>query len=143
VLELSICVPVGGRHIANDLALASGIPLAEAEQLKIMESTRRRHIPDEGFLRKQHEMIHAIVQYRAEEIFDLVKRRLADFCDEIASPCASVHLTGGCALQPGICEAAEKVLGLPALRARVKGSSGPSLADPRLACAIGLTKLVY
>ncbi len=143
-LVLSVCVPVGGRHIANELALTLGIPLAEAERLKIMESTRRRDaIPDEGFLRKQREMIHAIVQYRLEEIFDRVKRRLASFCDGIDSLCAGVHLIGGCALDAGICEVAEKVLGLPAQRACAKGLSGPArfLANPGLACALGLAKL--
>jgi hypothetical protein len=58
-------------------------------------------------------------------------------------------ITGGCALHTGICEVAEKgelaekVLGLPAQRACAKGLSGPArlLANPGLACALGLAKL--
>ena len=73
----------------------------------------------------------------------LVKTRLEARGVRLHSLLAGVHLTGGCALLPGICELAEEVFGIPAPRARLKGTStvASALENPRLSCALGLVKL--
>ena len=153
-LVQSDCFTVGSQHIANDLSLAFRIPMARAERLALDEGSvlLGRSLPAErivlpaepGFADREvgREMLNTIIHCRVRETFERVKRHLETSGVQLDSFHAGVHLTGGCSMLRGIDELAQKVFGIPAHLARVKGIPGfaATLDDPQYSCAIGLVK---
>ncbi len=152
-LVASGCVPLGGDHISNDIALMTGIPLAQAELVKKTEGDAN------SFTGKTNEMVHVrgidqhmkpaaierhvlneIIRTRLVEIFNMVKASLP--ADTFTSRrCNGVYLCGGASLMRGVGELASQVYGVPISRPTYSEEDTPSyMADPRLCTALGLIR---
>lgn len=128
---------VGGNHITMDLARGLGACIADAERIKTLYGTvltggsdarELMTVPSAG----DHEgdapqivsrgKIANIIRQRAEEIFEMVRDRLAD-SPFAAEPKARVVITGGASQLTGIPELASQILNRPARIGRPLGLS--------------------
>ena len=115
---------VGGRHITMDLARGLSACIADAERIKTLYGTvltggsdtrELMSVPsarDDGLDVPQivsRATIANIVRHRAEEIFEMVRDRLAD-SPFAAEPKARVVLSGGASQLTGTLELATRVL---------------------------------
>jgi cell division protein FtsA len=146
-------IAVGGDHITNDLALGLKIPTARAETLKVKEgSAKALHghrsqmidIPAEsGYEGKQvclHDL-NTIIQYRVEELFELVKARI-DRSVLKHKLSAGVILTGGGALMHEISSVAEQAFDLPCSLGKPHNVSGITqvVEGPEYAAGLGMLR---
>jgi cell division protein FtsA len=118
---------LGGQHITMDLARGLGACIADAERIKTLYGTvllggsdarELMNVPAAG----DHERdapqavsratIANIIRQRAEEIFEMVRDRLAE-SPFAAEPRARVILTGGGSLLTGMPELAGQILNRP------------------------------
>jgi cell division protein FtsA len=132
-------LPVSGSHFTNDLAVGLRTPIPDAERLKIkhgsalatmVEDTEAIEVASIGERKPrllQRQVMAAILQPRAEEIFSLLREEIgrAGF-DRTLN--AGLVLTGGGSLLPGMTEIAEQVFDLPVRRGQAGGVGG--LPDP-------------
>ena len=126
---------LGGNHITMDLARGLGANIADAERIKTLYGTvltggsdarELMTVPSAG----DHEgdapqivsrgRIANIIRQRAEEIFEMVRDRLAD-SPFAAEPEARVVITGGASQLNGIPELATQILNRPARIGRPLG----------------------
>jgi cell division protein FtsA len=141
-LEFSAVLPIGAKHITQDIALGCRIPMDDAEKLKLyltdnsdddlrphageskVDFTKRRKkldvidpekvgINHNDYLSKKT-LIGGIMEPRLREIFKLVMLELdkADLLSGNKVP-AGLVLTGGGALTASVVEVAKKVSSLP------------------------------
>jgi cell division protein FtsA len=118
---------LGGQHITMDLARGLGTCIADAERIKTLYGTVMIGGSDARELMSvpaadDHEQdasqvvsratVANIIRQRAEEIFEMVRDRLAD-SPFSAEPRARVVLTGGGSLLTGIPELAGQILKRP------------------------------
>jgi cell division protein FtsA len=117
---------VGGQHITMDLARGLGACIADAERIKTLYGTvltggsdarELMSIPAAGDERDTPQVISRatianIIRHRAEEIFEMVRDRLAD-SPFAAEPRARVVLSGGASQLTGVPELATRILGRP------------------------------
>src|ERR1700742_3742782 len=120
---------VGGQHITMDLARGLGACIADAERIKTLYGTvltggadarEILSIPTvvgdyeerEALSNVSRATIANIVRQRVEEIFEMVRDRLAD-SPFAAEPRAQVVLSGGASQLNGISELATRILGRP------------------------------
>ena len=118
---------VGGKHITMDLARGLGACIADAERIKTLYGTvltggsdarELMSVPTAGDSERDapqlvsRATIANIVRQRAEEIFEMVRDRLAD-SPFAAEPRARIVLSGGAAQLTGIVELASQILGRP------------------------------
>jgi cell division protein FtsA len=128
---------LGGNHITMDLARGLGANIADAERIKTLYGTvltggsdarELMTVPSAG----DHEgdapqivsrgKIANIIRQRAEEIFEMVRDRLAD-SPFAAEPEARVVITGGASQLTGLPELATQILNRPARIGRPLGLS--------------------
>src|SRR6186997_1107302 len=117
---------VGGQHMTMDLARGVGACIADAERIKTLYGTvltggsdarELMSVPSAG---EEHDApqivsratIANIVRHRAEEIFEMVRDRLAD-SPFAAEPRARVVLSGGASQLTGTVELATRILNRP------------------------------
>jgi len=140
-LEYSVALPIGARHITQDIALGCRISLDVAEQIKIslskeslsklmphpgeskQEFNKRRKKADELRLadfdpgnqeiRSKRTIVEAIMMPRIKEIFNMVGAKLSD-AGVLSDVPAGLVITGGGAMTVGIQEVAKRELRLPA-----------------------------
>jgi cell division protein FtsA len=143
-------LPVGGRHLTNDLSL--GLRLNnqdQAEKLKLRHgrgvvATKDKNekvwlngdlsVGDRQFPRLTIEQITAA---RSREIFEVVRQKLgAGFDPERTA--AGVILTGGASKLPGLDEAAAQVFGVPVRLGEPPDWVGDDLRAPGFSTALGL-----
>ena len=152
-VKQSGCLAVGGDHITNDISMGLRIPMARAEKLKIDEGNcvLGNCLPgetillkdDSGFAGKEieRETLNTIINLRLLEIFELLKRRLAEesFINYLG---AGIFITGGCSLLNGIDHLAEEIFEMPAHVAHAQTASGLTSAveNPQFSTTIGLIK---
>lgn len=114
---------LGGQHVTMDLARGLGANIADAERIKTLYGTvltggsdarELMTIPSPGDERDPPQIVSRatvtnIVRQRVEEIFEMVRDRLADspFASE---PRARVVLTGGAAQLTGVVDLASRML---------------------------------
>jgi cell division protein FtsA len=118
---------VGGQHITMDLARGLSACIADAERIKTLYGTvltggsdarELMSVPTAGDSERDVPQIVSratianIVRHRAEEIFEMVRDRLAD-SPFAAEPKARVVLSGGAAQLTGLPELATQILGRP------------------------------
>src|SRR6476646_9226463 len=118
---------VGGQHITMDLARGVGACIADAERIKTLYGSvliggsdvrELMSVPtagDDGQDAPQivsRATIANIVRHRAEEIFEMVRDRLAD-SPFAAEPKARIVLSGGASQLTGTVELATRVLNRP------------------------------
>src|ERR1700682_6457327 len=142
---------VGGQHITMDLARGLSVCIADAERIKTLYGTvltggsdarELMSVPAAGDNERDAPQIVSratianIVRHRAEEIFEMVRDRLAD-SPFAAEPKARVVLSGGASQLTGTVELATQILGRPVRIRRPLGfwrlpcgAKGPSFAVP-------------
>jgi len=117
---------VGGQHVTMDLARGLGACIADAERIKTLYGTvltggsdarELMTVPaagddSDGPQVVSRATIANIVRQRVEEIFEMVRDRLAD-SPFAAEPRARVVLSGGASQLTGIPELASRILGRP------------------------------
>ncbi|MGC8666704.1 MAG: cell division protein FtsA [Chthonomonadales bacterium] len=152
-IYFSAVVPVGGRHVTNDLAQLLRMAVEDAEQLKVTqgcavadgvgedEAVNVRQIGAETARPFRRRALCQIIEARMQEVFQLVQKEiLKSGChDQLA---AGVVLTGGGALLRGTTECAARVLELPVRIGRPGGVAGLSdkVAGPAFATSVGLVR---
>jgi cell division protein FtsA len=113
---------LGGQHVTMDLARGIGACIADAERIKTLYGTvlmggsdarELMSVPADNERDAPHIVSRAtianIIRQRAEEIFEMVRDRLAD-SPFAAEPQARVVLTGGAAQLTGAPELARQIL---------------------------------
>ncbi len=142
---------VGGQHITMDLARGLSACIADAERIKTLYGTvltggsdtrELMSVPSAGDNEQDVPQIVSratianIVRHRAEEIFEMVRDRLADSAFA-AEPKARVVLSGGASQLTGTLELAARILNRPVRIGRPLGfgrlpneAKGASFAVP-------------
>lgn len=141
-LEFSAVLPIGAKHITQDIALGCRIPMDDAEKLKLYltdngpdnlkpnpgeskaDFTKRKRkldaidpdkvgISHNDMLSKKT-LVSGIMEPRVREIFNLIMQELdkADLLTGNKVP-AGLVLTGGGAMTADLIETAKKISGLP------------------------------
>ncbi|OGK28878.1 cell division protein FtsA [Candidatus Roizmanbacteria bacterium RIFCSPHIGHO2_02_FULL_40_9] len=129
-LSYSSSIPIGARHITNDIAVGLRISLESAERIKIL-------LTDEKFIKKHMNakkddldishlrlpeglqsisyktIMDGIMKPRIEEIFEKVLNEI-DESGLINQVPSGLVITGGGSLTQGVDELARRVIGLPA-----------------------------
>ena len=166
-LAFSTALPIGARHITQDIALGCRLSLENAEKIKVAlseqkddefspkpgeskdEVQKRRKKADEVDLKKlgidsteilsRKHVVEGIMLPRMKEIFTLLGQKLAEenLLEEVP---AGVVITGGGAETTGIVEAAKRTLNLPARVGRPRHIQGviDDLHRPTYATSMGL-----
>lgn len=145
-------LPVGSRHITNDLAIALRTSIDVAERIKLEYGTtsqghdmRRKDkidiselLNEENFLYPRAQLVR-VVDARAREVVDLVDQELQRLPRTVILP-AGVVLSGGGANLPGFASLVKEVLRLPVRVARPLRVDGilDTVSDPSFTVAIGL-----
>ena len=93
-------LPLGGRHITNDIAYGLSVEQKEAEGIKIRYSKD----PDDLELAVSKEFIGEIISARLREIFSLTYKELRSY---LAEDNMKIILTGGMSKTRGVLESAK------------------------------------
>lgn len=157
-LAHSSVLPIGARHITNDLAIGLRISLESAEKLKLFLSKPRRRSGEEGEARASDELdlsslqlpeelkkvsyktlVEGIMRPRLNEIFTMVGLELKKSGWGGQTP-AGLVVTGGGAKTVGIIEAAKRTMAMPVRIGVPSGLKGiiDEVQDPSFATAVGL-----
>ena len=157
-LAHSSVLPIGARHITNDLAIGLRISLESAEKLKLFLSNPRRHTTEEGQQRFSDELdlsslnlpeelkkvsyktlVEGIMRPRLNEIFTMVGLEIKKSGWGGQTP-AGLVITGGGAKTVGIVDAAKRSLAMPVRIGVPSGLKGiiDEVQDPSFATAVGL-----
>jgi cell division protein FtsA len=147
-------VALGGNGITTDIARTLAAPIEHAERLKTLHGSAFATLSDEreiitypsvsgvsqGSLNQiTKAQLACIIRPRAEEILDMMRRRLAasGFPAEVAQ---HLVLTGGGSQLTGLPELASNKFGRPARLGRPRAMNGlpPVAAAPDFSAAIGL-----
>ncbi len=153
-------IPIGSRHITNDLAVALRTSMDVAEQVKLQYGSagvslavqknpvghsRKDEIDlsdligEEDFIIPRKN-IYKIIEARVSEVFDVLQGELKKVAYPGLVP-AGVVITGGGAKLPGLNSFIKEKLKLP-VRTGIKfpiGGVSNNFGDPALAVAVGLT----
>lgn len=142
-------VPVGGKHITNDLSMGLRLPQGQAETIKTRfgrgnlacrDKTDKiwlngdlaigdRQIPRQG--------IEQITSARVQEIFEIAKKKLGlDFTPELVP--AGIVITGGSSKLEGVTDAAQKIFQVDARLGELPPDINHQLRAPGYATALGL-----
>lgn len=166
-LSYSGVLPIGARHIGNDLAIGLRISLESAEKIKLFLSSKKQKTllsPQEQLEEKADKeqdeidlktlglledvrkvskktLIEGIIKPRLNEIFTMVGLEIkkSGFGGQMPS---GVVLTGGGAQTIGVAEAAKKMLSMPVRIAAPQEMTGliDEIQDPSFATAVGLIR---
>lgn len=155
-LSYSSSLPIGARHLTNDIAVGTRVSLDSAEKLKLFLSkhlkshSNQKKSPDQLPL---HELaipesiqdisiktvVDGIIGPRLEELFKLIGDEIikSSYFEQVPS---GLVITGGGALTIGVVETAKKVIGLPARVGVPGGVTGliDEILDPQFAATVGL-----
>ncbi len=148
---------LGGQHVTMDLARGLGACIADAERIKTLYGTvltggsDSRDAVDLGFGSDldgdmpqsiSQSMIANIVRQRVEEIFEMVRDRLAE-SPFAAEPRARVILSGGASQLVGVPELATRILGRPVRVGRPLGFGRLPKRAKTASFAVSAGLLVY
>ncbi len=156
-LSYSSSIPVGARHITNDIAVGLRVSLESAERIKLFLSRRLQgkqevaknkleqlnlnelNLPESLSDVSPKTVVDGIIGSRIEEIYKLIGEEIekTGFGQSVPS---GLVITGGGALTVGMLEIGKKVIGLP-IRLGVPGEiTGlvDELIDPQFAATVGL-----
>ena len=155
-LSYSSSLPVGARHITNDIAVGTRVSLDSAEKIKLFLSKylktqdRQKKNGDQIPLKELHieesldnvsvkTIVDGIIGPRLEELFKLVGDEIikSTYFEQIPS---GLVVTGGGALTIGVVEMGKKVIGLPVRIGIPGGVTGliDEILDPQFAATVGL-----
>ena len=147
----SSVIPVGGGHISADISQAFHVPADQAEEVKRLHGhALPEYVDDEEFFycrtfgkdeaaRFSRKQLAEVIQYRTEEIFQLVRQEIKRSGFDNLLP-AGVVLTGGSSLLPGVEELGRRVLELPVRSAKPEHLTGmvDQLDSPAYTTAVGM-----
>lgn len=153
----SSVLPIGARHITNDLAIGLRISLESAEKIKLFLSSPKKHlatdeqrISDELDLShlalqedlkkvSQKTLVEGIIRPRLNEIFTMVGLELKKSGWGGQTP-AGIVITGGGARTVGIVESAKRTLAMPVRIGAPSGLKGiiDEVQDTPFSTVIGL-----
>lgn len=99
-LIASASVPIGGRHIASDVALGLRLPLSVSEELKRRyvygldygDSIERIIIPNEGVASVERSTIQMIIEARTDELCQMLHEALDLIAPDTTLP---IYMVGG------------------------------------------------
>jgi cell division protein FtsA len=158
-LSYSTSIPIGARHISNDIAVGLRVSLDSAEKIKIFLSksvgknttfsTEKKRTPQINLKELDlpedltevslKTLVDGIVAPRLEEIFKLIFEEIekSGFGQQIPS---GLVITGGGALTIGMLETGKRVVGLPIRIGFPEKVSGlvDEIIDPQYATTVGL-----
>jgi cell division protein FtsA len=151
MIAASGCVPLGGDHITQDIAMAVQIPDRRAEELKVTEGSCIfedltpddivRVEDDNGFMIAEVErsFLNEVIYLRTREIMEQVKTRCEGHIGQLA---AGIYLTGGTSLLKGIDVVAQDVFERKVTRAGSAPVSGvtATFEKPQFSAPIGLIR---
>jgi len=131
LLTHSFVLPIGAKHITNDLAIGLRVSLEEAEKIKLILSNNPKESLLEdpqgtgdilslerfGIVEKLNKpsyknIVEGIIRPRLNEIFGMVRDELKK-CGFLSLVPAGIVLSGGGALTVGIKDSAKRALALP------------------------------
>lgn len=156
-LSYSSSIPIGAKHITNDIAVGMRVSLDSAEKIKIhlsrklgTQPSRSKHKIEElsfhdlGLAEPVDKidmkmLIDGIIGPRLEELFKLISDEIvkSNYIEHVPS---GLVITGGGALTVGILEMGRKVVGLPiriGIPSKVTGLVDEVL-DPQYSTTVGL-----
>lgn len=152
-LSYSTSIPIGARHITNDIAIGLRVSLDSAEKIKLHLSGMRGkvqkrdgelnlsslNLPENVSEVSYKTIFDGIIVSRLEEIFKLIFEEVEKSNLNTAIPSGLV-ITGGGALTVGILETGRKVLGLPLRIGNPEGVGGliDEIINPQSATIVGL-----
>lgn len=156
-LSYSSSIPIGARHITNDIAVGLRVSLDSAEKIKLYLSKNlysqsgsskkktpqidlnQLHLPEDITEVSLKTLVDDIIAPRLEEIFKLIFDEIekSGFGQSIPS---GLVITGGGALTVGIVETGKRVIGLPIRLGVPEKVTGlvDEILDPQFASTIGL-----
>ena len=146
----SVCLPIGGESVTNDIAIGMRTSIDTAEKIKIEfgsvlpEEIAEREMIDLSSVSKvdsqtvSKRYMAEIMQARYYEIFSLVKEELERIGRSGMLP-AGALLTGAAVKAPGVLDLARDVLGLPVQMGFPADIGGviEKVDDPAYATALG------
>lgn len=146
----SMCLPVGGENVTNDIAIGLRTSIDTAEKIKIEfgsvlpQEIQEREMIDLSTVSKMDtqtvskKYMAEIMQARYYEIFSMVKEELRRIGRDGLLP-AGALLTGAAVKAPGVLEIAREVLGLPVQMGFPMEVGGviEKVDDPAYATALG------
>ncbi|MDQ1350509.1 MAG: cell division protein FtsA [Acidobacteriota bacterium] len=151
-LLFAATIGVGGYNFTNDLAIGTRTPIDKAEMIKRKygcgtdPNLRDQNIEIPGVGGKKSRMISVslladILKPRAEEIFDMVKRKIEEegFENKIN---AGIVITGGSAYLSGLLEVADDIFAAPVRIGKPYGIGGliDKVNSPEFSTSLGLLK---
>jgi len=119
-----LCVPLGGTHITNDIAIGMKIPFEEAERVKHRNSLGGQND------RNNDEFIRDIIDARLREIIELIESETREVRNSGLVPCGVVFAGAGSSV-PGTIELACEILDLPAQIGKSRLIQAPKGIEPR------------
>ncbi len=151
-LSYSSSIPIGARHISNDIAVGLRVSLDSAEKIKIFLSKslngkkktpqinlNELDLPENISEVSLKTLVDDIIAPRLEEIFKLIFEEIekSGFGEQIPS---GLVITGGGALTIGMLETGKRVVGLPIRLGYPEKVSGlvDEIIDPQYATTVGL-----
>jgi len=151
-LSYSSAIPIGARHITNDIAVGLRVSLDSAEKIKLhlsrsFENKKKvnqlnfndLNLPENVTEVSLKTLVDGIIAPRLEEIFKLVFEEIEKSTFGQMVPSGLV-ITGGGALTVGILDMGKKVVGLPircGIPEKVSGLTD-EIVDPQYAATVGL-----
>ncbi len=154
-LSYSSSIPIGARHITNDIAVGLRVSLDSAEKIKLhlskMTSGAARkktsvqldfhelNLPEDVNEVSLKTLVDGIIAPRLEEIFKLIFDEIEKSGFGQAIPSGLV-ITGGGALTVGMLETGKRIIGLP-IRVGIPEKVGglvDEIIDPQYATTVGL-----
>ncbi len=157
-LSYSSSIPIGARHISNDLAVGLRVSLDSAEKIKLYLSNNKLKVEeamkkkDKDFLSSAkmnipeklpdatpREIVDGIIGPRIEEIFSYIKEEIVKSEFEKYIPSGLV-ITGGGALTIGMVEQGKRIVRLPIRIGIPDKASGlvDEVMNPMYASTLGL-----
>jgi len=151
-LSYSSSIPIGARHISNDIAVGLRVSLDSAEKIKIFLSKsltgkkkasqinlNELDLPENLTEVSLKTLVDGIIAPRLEEIFKLIFEEIekSGFGQQIPS---GLVITGGGALTIGMLETGKRVVGLPIRLGFPEKVSGlvDEVMDPQYSTTVGL-----
>ena len=149
----TVILPTGGEQITNDIAIGLRTPYNTAEEIKIKyghaqpqailadETVKINVFGEDGRQQVPRQFLAEVIEARAEEIFELVRKEIKRSGYDGLLP-AGVVLCGGTAQLPGLKDLARDVMGLPTRVGEPQDLRGlvDTLHSPAFATSVGLLR---
>lgn len=158
-LSYTSVIPIGARHITNDLAIGLRISLESAEKVKLFLSEHKKrkgeltkkeddeldlehlHIPEDVRKVSRKTLTEGIIRPRLNELFTMIAIEIKKSGFATQTP-AGIVVTGGGAKTVGVEDAAKRMLSMPVRVGYPTNITGliDDVETPTFATAVGLLK---